>query len=630
MCGIVGIRRFDGGDVEAQTLKRMNDLLRHRGPDDEGYLVRGGLGFGHRRLSIIDIGTSAQPMTSRDGYLHVCFNGEILNYKELRCRFAYPYQTQGDTEVLLSAFNSLGPASVHELVGQYAYAMYSEHTDVMWLFRDKMGILPLYYYWDGSVFVFGSEIKAVLAGIPGEPAVDGASLDAYLARRSVPAPWTLFEGVRKLPPGMYLSVSGNGVVSDPVRHWSLPSSDRAHSRKGTPTAEAIAECRGLLREAVAHNLVADVPVGAYLSGGLDSSLIVAMARQLAPTGNLQTFSASFGNPQFDETRFARAVAGVFNTCHREVAVEPGDFIERWPMLTWHRDAPISEASDVAVYMLAVAARSNDIKVVLSGEGSDELFAGYPKHQFARMTQRIGVVPRRIRGPLGSLLERRMRPRYWRARTAVRALSEPTLDRRLEGWFAPFTFAERRRLLRETIYRDRFISRAPDDPLHNMLGEDLVGWLPDNLLERGDRMSMAASVELRPPFLDSALVEWAWALPSDLKVRHRSGKWILREVARSLLPGAIVDRPKDGFRVPLDDWFRAELKETVRESLLADDSFVAGTLDGGAVRELIERHASGTANEGLRLWTLLSLEIWHRVFFGRDIPTVGRSGYVTAR
>jgi asparagine synthase (glutamine-hydrolysing) len=300
------------------------------------------------------------------------------------------------------------------------------------------------------------------------------------------------------------------------------------------------------------------------------------------------------------------------------------------MLTWHRDSPISEASDVAVYMLALAARSNDIKVVLSGEGSDELFAGYPKHRFAGITHRVGVVPGRIRGPVGGMFERRMRPRYWRARTALRALSETTLDRRLEGWFAPFTFAERRRLLRETVYRDRLISSTPDDPLHNMLRQDLMGWLPDNLLERGDRMSMAASVELRPPFLDGRLVEWAWTLPSDLKIRHRKGKWILREVARSLLPRSIVDRPKDGFRVPVDDWFRAELKETVRDALLGDDSFVADTLDGGHVRGLIERHASGAANEGLRLWTLLSLEIWHRVFFERDLPTVGRSGYVAAR
>ena len=480
MCGVVGIRRFDGGTVDVQTLKRMNDLVRHRGPDDEGYLVRGDMGFGHRRLSIIDVGTSAQPMTSDDGLLHVCFNGEILNYKELRRRFAYPYQTQGDTEVLLSTFNSLGPVSVQELVGQYAYAIYSEHTDVMWLFRDRLGILPLYYYWDGSVFVFGSEIKAVLAGMPGEPAVDEGSLDAYLARRSVPAPWTLFQGVRKLPPGTYISVSGNGVVSDPVRYWSLPPSDRSRGRMRTPAAEAITQCGGLLREAVAHNLVADVPVGAYLSGGLDSSLIVAMARQIAPTSDLQTFSASFGSPQFDETPFARQVAGVFDTRHHEVSVEPADFMGRWPMLTWHRDAPISEASDVAVYMLALAARSNDVKVVLSGEGSDELFAGYPKHQFAGLTQRVGIVPGRIRGPVGGLFERRMRPRYWRVRTAVRALSEPTLDRRLEGWFAPFTFAERRRLLRGTVYWDRFAIEGARGSVAQHAWGGFVGLAPGQL------------------------------------------------------------------------------------------------------------------------------------------------------
>jgi asparagine synthase (glutamine-hydrolysing) len=609
MCGIVGIRRFDGAKVDEQLLRRMAAQLRHRGPDDEGFLVRGPLGLGHRRLSIIDVDGSPQPMSSVDGSLHVCFNGEILNYRRLREETPYPYRTSGDTEVLLATFARHGIGGVERLRGQFAYALYSESDEELWLVRDRLGILPLYYYADSDVFLFASEIKALLAVLP-TVEVDRTSIVDYLARRSVPAPWTLFEGIRKLPAGSVLRV-GAGGPEEPRSYWTVPTVEPRPASSPEVCVDELAEHLG---RAVARNLVADVPVGAYLSGGLDSSLIVALMRALGPRQEIQTFSATFGDSRFDETAHARRVAELFGTVHHEVHVSPESFEELWPLLSWHRDGPISEASDVAVYRLAQLASSH-VKVILSGEGSDELFAGYPKHAFARATRYASLVPSAIRTPLLGVLERHLPVPLARPRIAARALLERSYAERLEGWFAPFTAAERKGLLGGLSEHARHKQLdAHGDPLRRMLIADLQGWLTDNLLERGDRMTMAASVELRPPFLDADLVDWALAVPSALKHRSGSGKWIVRQLAGRYLPHEIVERPKVGFTVPLDDWFRGRLRGFVREALLSADGFVGSTFDRAAVAAVVRRHLSGESDEQLRIWSLLSLEVWHRAFF----------------
>lgn len=610
MCGIVGIRRFDGAPVHEAELRRMTAEIAHRGPDDEGYLVRGSVGFGHRRLSIIAVGNSAQPMSSPDGTTHLCFNGEILNYRELREQTPYPYRTGGDTEVLLSVFQSEGIEAVSKLRGQFAYAIYSEADDGLYLVRDRLGILPLYVYRDERMLAFASEIKALLAILPA-PAVDLSSLGDYLARRSVPAPWTLFAGVSKLAPGTWLRIGADGAPPRSGTYWSVPTAGRASSPE---PAHAAQELRERLRTSVARNLVADVPVGAYLSGGLDSSLIVALMREMGPSNEIQTFSASFGDPRFDESSHARRVAELFSTTHHEVHVRPGDFRELWPLLTWHRDGPVSEASDVAVYRLAQLAAQH-VKVVLSGEGADELFGGYPKHRVAALARGVLALPPAVRGPLLRAVQERLPPRLARARIALRALSADSEAESVETWFAPFTGPERATLLRGVPEHDRRGDLDEHgDLLRRMLAADLQGWLPDNLLERGDRMSMAASLELRPPFLDSDLVQWAMALPSSVKVRRGKTKWLVRQVAHGYLPAEIFERPKIGFRVPLDEWFRGDLAGFVRDGLLSDDSFVADTLNRDQVAALVHRHMDRTADETLRIWTLLSLEMWHRVFF----------------
>jgi asparagine synthase (glutamine-hydrolysing) len=609
MCGIVGMVRFDDSPVDEAVLEAMATMLVHRGPDGHGSWIDRGVGFGHRRLSIIDLAGSPQPMASTDGRLHVTFNGEILNYRELRARSRYPFRTGGDTETLLALFAEYGPRSVELLKGQFAYAMHDARDRSLWLFRDRLGILPLFYWRDDSRLVFASEIKALLPGLPIRPQVDEQAIAAFLAHRSVPAPRTLFSGVRKLPPGHRLRATPDGSVTVD-RWWSIPAVDTTEAI--APDA-AVQLVRTALTASVEQNLVADVPVGAYLSGGVDSSLIVALMAERAGPEAIHTFSAGFGDPKLDEVDHARRVSAQLGTTHHEVTVTPDDFERLWPVLTWHRDAPISEPADVAVFRLAELARQH-VKVVLSGEGSDELFAGYPKYRFARAATSVDLVPARVRREAIAALQLRLPERLDRARTALRALGAPDEVARLEAWFAPFTAAERTALLRSV---DRVpgadIAIGQGDAVRRMLFADCHTWLADNLLERGDRMSMAASLELRPPFLDHELVELAFSLPSNVKLRHGTTKWVVKEVARSLLPPDIVDRPKAGFRVPLGAWFRGSLRDMARDRLLGHDSFVSDVFDRGAVASLLDAHESGQRNEGIRIWTLLCLEVWYEQF-----------------
>jgi len=550
-------------------------------------------------------------MASADGRLHVVFNGEILNYGELRQRLRYPFRTSGDTETLLAAFEEYGASFVERLSGQFALAIHDGNDGSLWLFRDRLGILPLYYWVDQRQIVFASEIKALFPALPRPPEVDQQGLAAYLAHRSVPAPGTLFAGVRKLQPGHCLHVTRDGAARL-ERWWSIPEADTIRT---TPAEVAKTLVETSLRASVKRNLVADVPVGAYLSGGVDSSLIVAMVTQLAGAGKVHTFSAGFGDPRYDEVDHALRVSKHLGTIHHEVTVNTDDFERLWPRLTWHRDAPISEPADIAVFRLAELARQH-VKVVLSGEGSDELFAGYPKYRFARATAWAGLVPNPLRAAVIDRVERRLPSRLHRARIALRALRGDDEAERLEGWFAPFTSPERIALLGTVDRRaGRDIARGQGDPVRRMLFADCHAWLADNLLERGDRMSMAASLELRPPFLDHHLVELAFSLPSDVKLRHGVTKWVVKEVARSLLPAEIVDRPKAGFRVPIANWLRGSMRDMAHDRLLAANSFVAGVFERSVIQDLLDAHASGSRNEDIRIWTLLCLEVWHEQFRG---------------
>lgn len=612
MCGIAGIHRFDGGAVEESVVRAMTRQLRHRGPDADGCFVDGPLGIGHSRLSIIDLAGSPQPMQTSNGRFVLTFNGEIFNYKQLRRQISgYQFATHGDTEVVLATVAQYGPEAASRFVGQFAFAMHDRSHGVTWLVRDRVGVLPLYYYADADQLVFGSEIKSILEVVGDRVGIARSQLRSYLKGRAVPAPHTLFSDVRKVHPGHVVTVTADGAVSTQP-YWSLPDVSDVLDLSPAQAVDAVAEC---LQQAVDASMVADVAVGAYLSGGVDSSLIVALAtesrRRMGVDEPIATFAAEFGDPRLDETPYSEMVSKQFGTNHHRVRIHPDHFRDRWENLTWHRDSPVSEPADIAVAELAAAARQH-VKVVLSGEGSDELFGGYPKYRFVHLAPQASRLPNRGRVVTAKAIERALSARRARLRIAIRAFTGIP-DVRLEDWFAPFTDYECNELLGESIGRPPR-ELASRDPIDLMARLDLDTWLPDNLLERGDRMSMASSLELRPPFLDHRLVELAFRLPSAVKVRHGQTKWVVKEVARRHLPAAVVSRPKVGFKVPLDAWFRGQLEEMARDLLLGPSSFTSSLLDGHAIARILDDHSSGRRDEEIRIWTLLSLEMWGRCFF----------------
>lgn len=590
MAGIGGVRAFSAGALATDALREMAELLHHRGPDESAVWVGPDIGLAHTRLAIVDAELSHQPMHSVDGRWVLAFNGEIFNQASLRAHLDYPFRTQGDTEVVLAGLALEGISFVERLQGQFAIVAHDLRTDTTHLVRDRLGILPLHYRHIPGGIAFGSEIKALLAVGP-PPQVDHRSLDAYLTSRSVPAPDTLFEGVKKVRPAHRVSIMAGGHLEE-AHYWTMPEADPEGTWSASDATEAVTDG---LREAVRAALVADVPVGAYLSGGLDSSLIVAQMQQLRGDDPVHTFSAGFGDHPHDELPWARRVSGLLGTQHHEVQLQAADFEDLWATLTWHRDAPISDPADVAVFGLARAAREH-VRVALSGVGGDELFGGGPRHRFARIAERSSVLPARLRSGLSGPVERRLG--------------------------ATFTATERQRLLGTAPPPERKPTPTLGlDPIDRMLRHDLRHSLPDNLLERGDRMSMAASMELRLPLLDHRLVELAFRLPTSLKVRPGSTKWVLREVARGLLPDEVIDRPKEGLRVPLDSWFRTGMRDTARDRLTGSGSWVGQTLDPSLVHGLVDRHERG-ASEETRIFTLLCLEMWHDTFFGTS-PHVPR-------
>lgn len=607
MCGIVGIRRLDGSAPDPAILRAMAATLTHRGPDGDGFWTHRSTGFGHTRLAIIDLEGSPQPMSTDDGRVTISFNGEILNYRALRAASRYPFRTAGDTETLLARYLESGPAFLHELRGQFALAIHDDRDDRLLLARDRLGILPLYYAVEKDQLVFASEIKALLPALAQPPGVDTDALDAYLAHRSVPAPQTLFAGVRKLEAGGTLEVDGDGNVRV-GSWWELTPQPIRHDLEPAEAVEAVASA---LDASIEDALEADVPVGAYLSGGVDSSLICALAARHG-SHRLQTFSAGFDDPRGDELPFAATVSRHLDTEHHPIVLREADFEGLWHRMTWHRDGPISEPADLAVFRLAELAR-RDVKVVLSGEGSDELFGGYPKYRHAARAERLGVVPGRVRATVLDPLQRALPARMAKVRIAVRAAAASDTER-ARAWFAPFTERERARLLGpgRTIHPPP--PAAGRDAIETLMLTDCGPWLSDNLLERGDRMSMAASLELRPPFLDTRLVDFALTMPSAVRTHGATTKWVVKEVARRHLPAEIVDRRKVGFRVPLDAWFRTGLRDMAGDLLLDRGSFVGEVMDRAAVSELLETHDSGRRDEEIRIWTLLSLEVWHQRFF----------------
>jgi asparagine synthase (glutamine-hydrolysing) len=624
MCGIGGIVWLQGGKAAEEHLRAMSRALQHRGPDAEGFYVDAAaapaVGLVHRRLSIIDLSHVAdQPLANEDGTIHVMLNGEIYNFQELRrdLERRHPFRSQGDTEVIAHAYEERGDDVVPALDGMFAFALWDGRRRRLLLARDAFGKKPIYYWQDGRRFVFGSEIKALLAaGIPAE--MDAGRLGEYLGFGYVPTPATLFKGVRKLPPASFLVVDAAGA-HEPRPYWDLrfPEGGRAAP---VPLEEAAERVRELLAAAVRKRLLADVPLGVLLSGGVDSSAVAAlMAREGG--GRVKTFTVGFeGDAFYDERAHAERVARHIGSDHQASVVRPeaAGLVET---LLHHHDEPFGDSSALPTYLVAREARRH-VTVALNGDGGDETFAGYDRFQAVLLADRL---PAAVRGALRGLARRL--PEVGHEQGQLRRFRRFALkaalpfDERIFAWSGFFDVPAVQSLAgnglglfdREQIlssYRGA-LARCPGASLlSRLLYLNVRTYLLDDLLPKMDRMTMAHGLEARSPLLDRALMEYVAGLPDALKRQGGRGKVVLKRAVEDLLPADILKRRKHGFGVPLGRWFRAELRPMVEDTLLSQPR-LGRRLRREAIRALFDDHVAGRADHGHRLWTLLTLELWLR-------------------
>ena len=621
MCGIAGWIAGPQSVLTEGTLSSMLQAIAHRGPDDEGrcHFRSAGIGhhvfLGHRRLAIIDPEGAHQPMCDAASGLALTFNGEIYNFRQLRdelSRLGYCFTRDSDTEVLLRAYQHWGSEVVHHLRGMFAFAIWDAHNERLFLARDRFGEKPLFLYQNGNGLYFASEIKALLR-VPGVTVrVNLEAVWDYLAYRYVPGPKTLFTGIRKLLPGT--TATWERGKFEESRYWSAP--DRSPRRLQQPQRDAVPAFLSRLDEAVTLQMVSDVPFGAFLSGGLDSSSIVALMSR--HNSKIKTFSVGFGEDSYSELGYAAEVAAHFGTQHHEIVVEYRDIIERLPQLVAFRDAPVSEPSDIPIYLLACeAARS--VKMVLTGEGSDEILGGYPKHIAERIAPGYQMLPGYVRHRLIEPLAHALPYDFRRIKTAVTNLNIEDWRERYVRWFGALNRSERDRLSVLRLNGAPVLGAPPFDAdpragaLRRILYFDQTSWLPDNLLERGDRMTMAASIEARVPFLDHEFAAFVSSLPDDYRVRGLSGKWILREAGKQLIPERILTRPKVGFRVPVNQWFHGEMRGYLLDHLQSGTSITRAYYDACVLDRVLAEHLNGRQNHEKLLWALLNLEIWHRQY-----------------
>ncbi|MCA9099646.1 MAG: asparagine synthase (glutamine-hydrolyzing) [Planctomycetales bacterium] len=638
MCGITGgVWTERGRPLEQRVLERMTDALAHRGPDDRGFhrqdvslevveTQRAGAALGHRRLSIIDRAGGAQPMANEDESVWIVFNGEIYNYRTLRHRLegsGHRLCTHSDTETILHLYEDLGPGCLEHLEGMFAFAIWDARRGRLFMARDRLGEKPLYYTAGPDRLLFGSALKSLLAVEDVPRGIDPQAIDEYLTYQYVPHPRTIFAGISKLPPAHY-ALWHRGQL-DVRRYWQPPR-EQTDFR---PYRQQVDELRGLMTDAVHSRLESEVPLGAFLSGGVDSSIVVGLMSQ-AITQPVQTFSIGFPVRQFDETEHAWTVARRLGTEHRQFRVDP-NAVEVLPKLIWHYDEPFADSSAIPTYYVSQFARQH-VTVALTGDGGDELFAGYPRYRAVR----LGAMFDRLPGPLRALagdfwrhLPASARQKSWRRRfkKLVLALRQHP-GRRYLNWIA--IFDEQRR---GELYSDEFLARLPDsdpfaflaavlaetrgrDPVTAASLTDLETYLPCDLMTKVDVASMAHGLECRQPFLDHRLVEFAAGLPVQAKMPLLRGKRILRRAFHDMLPRSIRRRGKMGFGVPLDHWFRNELRELVSDTLLDARARDRGYFQPDQVERLVREHQTGAFDHSYRLWALLVLELWHREWVDR--------------
>jgi asparagine synthase (glutamine-hydrolysing) len=627
MCGIVGVYEYGTQrPVPSALLVAMLHTIRHRGPDDENIYVDDDLALGMRRLSIIDIAGGRQPMANEDGTLWCVCNGEIYNFKALRDELeskGHRFATASDTEVVVHAYEQWGTAFLEKLRGMFGLAVWDSLQRRLVIARDRLGIKPIYYAADGARLIFASEIKSILRHPTIPATLDPTSLNYFLSLKYVPAPLTMFQNIRALPPGHMLQCDRDGIALS--CYWDLPQHEpTSHRQTETEYAD---ELESLLKESIRLHLVSDVPFGAFLSGGLDSSTVVALMTQVLDRP-VKTFSVGFnGESQgFSELPYARQVASSCGTDHHELYINAQDFIEQVEKIVWHLDQPIADDACLANYMVAELA-ARQVKMVLTGEGGDELFAGYARYAGERLAPIFRTIPAPLKAR--ALKWTKGFPGLRRPKLALNALCQNEEPERFVEWFSLFDQTSKHQLLSADFQdsvsganvRDVFAAQLSrtnwPDAVSRMLYVDTKLWLADDLLARGDKMSMAASIEARVPLLDHKLVEFAARLPIGLKLKGFQRKYLLRKLSAKWLPSEIIRRKKKGFPIPISLWFRREARQFLHDHLSPESVRRRGLFDPGYTAKLLSEHDNGFADHGSRLWALLSVELWHQLFVERD-------------
>lgn len=627
MCGISGVFNYrDRRPVNLSTLRAMTDAIAHRGPDDAGFHVDGGAGFGFRRLSIIDLSTGHQPVLSEDGARAIMLNGEIYNYADVRAPLlaaGRKFLTKSDTEVVLAAYEKYGTECVDHLRGMFAIAIYDRDAGRVFLARDRLGVKPLYYSDDGSRVVFGSEIKALLpaGNIPRD--IDDEAVADYLALRYVPGPKTIYKSVKKLPPGHWMMIEA-GKAPVIRRYWDL----KFEADLAPTESQWVEEIRAVLDESVRIRMISDVPLGAFLSGGIDSSAVVATMARLSGRP-VSTHTIGFRERAYDESAAARIVAEKYKTDHHEEIVDP-DALSIIQKLAWHFDEPFADSSAVPTYYVSKLARRH-VTVALSGDGGDENFAGYARrYAFERRENRLrSLLPRSLRKTLFGTAARiypkaDWLPRPFRAKTMLTNLAlDPhaaffnTMSLGTAGELPSLLQPDVRSRLgayrTAEIFRDMMTAAGTDDPVSRAQYVDIKTFLVDGIMVKVDRASMAVSLEAREPVLDHRLMELAARIPSSLKLQGSEGKLIFKKAVSDRVPDEIINRKKQGFELPVAAWFRGPLKD-ITESIYSDTTSLTGNyLDLSELRRLNERHVSGLGNHAPQLWSALMFHLWAKQF-----------------
>lgn len=633
MCGICGAFHSDrDGRVSRDALARMNERIVHRGPDDEGFFFEETIGLAMRRLSIIDVKSGHQPLANESEDAWIVYNGEIYNHAELRAMLeakGHRYRTRCDTETILHLYEEYGRECVKQLRGMFAFAIWDRRKRSLFAARDRTGIKPFYYRWDGRLFLFGSEIKSILAYPNVSAEFNRSTLAEYLAFGYIAGPETMFAGIHKLMPAHTLELSEGGEPRI-ERYWDLTVKVDDPPQSHDYYVNGYHE---LLEGAVASHLMSDVPVGVFLSGGLDSSAVAALTTKIRGD-QIQTFAVGYGEEEFSELRYARQVAAHIQSDHHEVRITREQFFERLPQLIWHEDEPVVWPSSVALYYVAQLARER-VTVVLTGEGSDETLAGYTRYAWTLLNSRMDKKYRRF---VPSFLRSSFRSGIGSAPLPAslhRKLEHTFLMRNGEDWtsfyfdnfYSAFSSTELPELLTPEALEHageayqtsmQTWARSSGDLLHRLLYTDMNSYLIE-LLMKQDQMSMAASVESRVPFLDHPLVEFAARIPGDQQIKGIAGKFILKEAVADLLPESIVYRKKMGFPTPWGYWITGPQLSDIERLLLEPRSRARGLFRTGEIQRLFEEHRCRRRDHGNRIWRLLNFELWQRIFIDGESP-----------